>query len=285
MASSSMKGSGDDLPLEEIVFSCGICQATVSEVYASKDSNHGFHSGSGDDDGVVTKLWIADCSHITCGKHLEGGAAPFHPKGMQPRASCPQCMERGDDRLRELYGIRGLAEGDYDPAIPVAWTVCPPIKLDGTVPGMEPMRFQYMNLARYAGRVGRRWKNALSKQQAMEAAFSKERKQRRQAQSDMNEQKHRIAELEKLEEKLKRWESRKSIINHYLGAFTEMTREIQVLRGQLSELGYEVPQRSYTYDLDSVAQPRNAALERQDSRQHHGQSFPSSSTAGKRRHP
>ena len=73
MASSSPKSGDTGIPLEEIVFSCGVCQATVSELYASKDSNLGFHSGSGNDDGVVTKLWIADCSHITCAKHLEGG--------------------------------------------------------------------------------------------------------------------------------------------------------------------------------------------------------------------
>ena len=73
MASSSTEIGGHGLPLEEIVFSCGVCQATVSELYASKDSNQGFHSGSGNEDGVVTKLWIAGCSHVTCGKHLEGG--------------------------------------------------------------------------------------------------------------------------------------------------------------------------------------------------------------------
>jgi len=73
MASSSEHASENDLPLQEIVFSCGVCQATSSEIYATKESNHGFHSGSGDDEGIVTKMWIAECSHITCGKHLPGG--------------------------------------------------------------------------------------------------------------------------------------------------------------------------------------------------------------------
>lgn len=70
----SFNDTGDDiLPLQEIVFSCGVCQATPSELYATKESNRGFHSGSGDDDGTVVKLWIAECSHIVCGKHLPGG--------------------------------------------------------------------------------------------------------------------------------------------------------------------------------------------------------------------
>lgn len=77
MALSSEEGDEGELSLQEIVFSCGICQATVSEVYATKESNQGFHSGSGDEDGIVTKLWIAECSHITCGKHLEGGGEAF----------------------------------------------------------------------------------------------------------------------------------------------------------------------------------------------------------------
>lgn len=73
MASSNHASRNPDVSLEEIVFSCHICQATISDVYATLDNNHGFHSGSGDDNGVVTKLWIAECSHVMCGRHLEGG--------------------------------------------------------------------------------------------------------------------------------------------------------------------------------------------------------------------
>lgn len=71
--SSSTRGGDEDVPLEELIFSCSICSATVSDVYKTGESNKGFHSGSGDDDGLVTKMWIADCSHVTCSKHLEGG--------------------------------------------------------------------------------------------------------------------------------------------------------------------------------------------------------------------
>lgn len=70
---SSDSSSAQNLTLPELIFSCGICQATVSEVYATPESNKGFHSGSSDDDGIVTRLWIAECSHVSCGKHLAGG--------------------------------------------------------------------------------------------------------------------------------------------------------------------------------------------------------------------
>jgi hypothetical protein len=70
---TSDSSSAQSLTLPEVIFSCGICQATVSEVYTTLESNKGFHSGSGDDDGIVTRLWIAECSHVSCGKHLEGG--------------------------------------------------------------------------------------------------------------------------------------------------------------------------------------------------------------------
>lgn len=73
MAPLSPNVSDDDFPLAEIVFSCTICQATISEVYATVESNQGFHSGSGDEEGIVTKMWIATCSHITCAKHLNNG--------------------------------------------------------------------------------------------------------------------------------------------------------------------------------------------------------------------
>lgn len=71
---ASDASSAQSLRLPELIFSCGICQATVSEVYAAPESNKGFHSGSDDDDdGIVTRLWIAECSHVSCGKHLTGG--------------------------------------------------------------------------------------------------------------------------------------------------------------------------------------------------------------------
>ena len=70
---SPPKLTDDAFPVNEIIFSCSICQATVSDVYATVESNRGFHSGSGNEDGIVTKMWIADCSHVTCAKHLENG--------------------------------------------------------------------------------------------------------------------------------------------------------------------------------------------------------------------
>ena len=82
MTSSSSKLDDDEFPIEEIVFSCSVCQATVSDVYATVESNHGFHSGSGDKDGIVTKLWIGECSHITCAKHLENGGMLFAALGL-----------------------------------------------------------------------------------------------------------------------------------------------------------------------------------------------------------
>lgn len=65
--------SSRDLQLQELIFSCSICQAIVNDIYASREHNKGFHSGSGDDDGVVTRLWLAECAHAFCGKHLSGG--------------------------------------------------------------------------------------------------------------------------------------------------------------------------------------------------------------------
>ena len=67
-------------------------------------------------------------------------AAPLHPAGEQPRASCLQCQERGDSSMKDLYGIRGLGESQMDTVIPPEWVKCPAIKFDGTVPGMEAVR-------------------------------------------------------------------------------------------------------------------------------------------------
>ncbi|RMY74171.1 hypothetical protein D0864_10073 [Hortaea werneckii] len=274
IASDASEG---EVSLPEIVFSCGSCQATPSELYAKRESNRGFHSGSGDEDGIVVKLWIADCSHITCNKHLPGGgmsyarttdryylltkslAVPFHPKGQPPKAQCPQCMENGNNEVKSLYPIRGLQDGEFDEQIPKEWLRCPPTKLDGEIPGMEALRFQYMNISRYAIRITKHWKSTAAKQRKMEAAYVKERKQRRQIQNEVLDLKGKIEELEKCEARLAKWESRKPIINHYLGIVGDMAKEIKTLRDLLAELGYESTGQNFLFDMaswDGTRRPR-----------------------------
>ena len=58
----------------------------------------------------------------------------------------------------------------------------------------------------------------------MENACSKERKLRKQAQLDVNDLKARLDMLENTEAKLKKWEDRKPMINHYLAAVGVMAK-------------------------------------------------------------
>jgi hypothetical protein len=58
----------------EIIFSCSICQATITDIYRDVEGDLGFNATDGSDqERVVTKLWLTECSHLTCAKHLEGG--------------------------------------------------------------------------------------------------------------------------------------------------------------------------------------------------------------------
>ncbi|KAK5679813.1 hypothetical protein LTS10_007761 [Elasticomyces elasticus] len=280
MASSSDRDGDEDIPLELIVFSCGACQAIIPEVYARKESNQGFHSDSGGENGVVTKLWIAECSHIMCAKHLPGGAVPFHPQGEHPRAPCVQCQERGDNSLKDLYGIRGLHENEMDTAVPSEWLQCPAIKLDGSVPGMEAVRFQYMNVARYAQRVTKHWKRAERKRRAMETAYSEEHKQHAHVQQEVLNLKARNETLEAADAKLQKWEARKPVINHYLQVVHDMSSDIANMRSQLLQLGYDVPKRSYAFNPKSAARSLDtAAGHKLSDHSQPGMSFSSSSTA------
>jgi hypothetical protein len=71
--------STSPVTVEQIIFSCDVCQAVVSDIYAKKDSDQGFSSGDGDGDGIVVRLWMGDCTHIFCGKHLDGGGESVPP--------------------------------------------------------------------------------------------------------------------------------------------------------------------------------------------------------------
>ena len=54
------------------ILSCSICQDTLSTLYAQPDKD-GLRQGTDNYDGAITKLWLTECAHLTCAKHLEGG--------------------------------------------------------------------------------------------------------------------------------------------------------------------------------------------------------------------
>ncbi|KAK8226434.1 hypothetical protein BKA81DRAFT_170589 [Phyllosticta paracitricarpa] len=127
----------------EVIFTCDVCQASISDLYRSDDSATDFQDGRSEgSDRRVTSLWLTSCMHLTCGNHLEGGGAPFHPQGEHPQAPCPFCVTKNkDDRPRKLYAVRGWDKGSYDAAIPDVLFQAPPMQLDG-----QDMRMEALNV-------------------------------------------------------------------------------------------------------------------------------------------
>ncbi|KJX99836.1 hypothetical protein TI39_contig350g00023 [Zymoseptoria brevis] len=256
------------ITIEEIIFSCDVCQAVVSDIYATKDSNHGFSSGDGDENGTVARLWMGACTHIFCSKHLEGGAVPFHSKNSGPRAPCPVCAASGDFNLRELFAIRGVTPGEYDGVIPSDWLVCPPIKLDAEGPGMDALRFQYNRFVRYSTKVREIFTSAESKQRTMEAALAKERKQRRKREASLQKELEECkVALEDATSRLEKWNQRKDGIEHYMA-----------MRSQLRELGVDYPLKQYAFD-----EPSGSVRNAQQSRADHGGSYDCNVTTGRQK--
>ncbi|CAO1600872.1 MAG: hypothetical protein LQ349_001448 [Xanthoria aureola] len=131
------------------ILSCSICQSTLSTIYEEHENNDGLHRGIGNPDGQITKLWLTECAHLTCAKHLEGGGVPFHAKDQPPKAPCPLCVRSNQDfTAKILYAIRGTAKGEYDNNIPPEYFEVPPQQLGYS--GNEALRFQYVSLVRFA---------------------------------------------------------------------------------------------------------------------------------------
>ena len=63
----------------DLIFSCTICQATAAQLYAENDNSRGLRNTADSNEAVITKLWLSECAHLTCGKHLDGGGKfPFN---------------------------------------------------------------------------------------------------------------------------------------------------------------------------------------------------------------
>ena len=64
----------------DIVFSCAICQATLSNLHAEDGGNSGLRMSDTPENSKISRLWLTECAHLSCGKHfLDGGLrAPHH---------------------------------------------------------------------------------------------------------------------------------------------------------------------------------------------------------------
>ncbi|WPH02211.1 Hypothetical protein R9X50_00506600 [Acrodontium crateriforme] len=273
------RSGDDDVPLEEVVFSCSVCQKLISEVYAQVESNRGFHSSTCNKNAMVTKLWIGSCSHVLCSEHLEGGGAPFHPKGQYPQAPCPTCIQTlQDSSPKDLFAIHGLEPHAHDATIPASWFNCPPIKLDDSLPGMEALR--YASLIRYSRGITKKWQAEKHQNQAIKDAYLVERSIRQARDTELQKLKLETKDFDQTKQKLTKWEARKASINHNLNLIPEMTHEIASLNTQLAALGYRVPQRKYALESHASNGPTGklpTAIET-DSQEH------SSSSARKRKY-
>lgn len=75
-------------------------------------------------------------------------APPFHPAGQAPRAVCPICVNRQNNRaLKQMYAISGFDKGQYDSEIPHHFFQCPPVALDTKEGGMDALRVCHPTLS------------------------------------------------------------------------------------------------------------------------------------------
>ncbi|KAJ9631999.1 hypothetical protein H2203_000400 [Taxawa tesnikishii (nom. ined.)] len=228
MASNDGSTGARDLDPRDIIFSCSICHATVSDIYKNPESNKG----------------------------LSDGRAPFHPAGQHPKSICPVCVrDDGDKRPKDLFAIRGFSPGEYDDDIPNNWFEVPPIQLDAKVPGMEALRFQYLTLVRYSTSITEQTRKIRLKYARTYEMLSREKNERRQLQSQAQHLKARITELESAEKALRRWKEKEPAINHYLKVLTDMAGELNDLRDLAERAGYKVPRRSYAFDPEAAETP------------------------------
>ena len=56
------------------IYACSICCASVADVYKNhKETVQGLSDGINPKERLVTRLYLANCCHVFCIKHIEGG--------------------------------------------------------------------------------------------------------------------------------------------------------------------------------------------------------------------
>ncbi|KAI9827059.1 MAG: hypothetical protein M1819_007051 [Sarea resinae] len=239
-----------ELKPHDLIFSCHVCQDSLHEIYKELDHNEGLRDGPDSSQGRVIKLWLTECAHLTCGKHLENGGAPFHPAGQQPRAPCPVCLaDKGDRETKLLYGIRGVNEGSYDKNIPRSYFEVPPVHLESTGHESMALRFQYLGLYRYGSKVNEKLQRQTRELHELRKQLDEEEMRTAEKAQEIRMLEESAFQLEKAAQKLKNWEKREPAIKHYLSILQPLARENSTLRQQLRYLGHAVPNTQYAMKL------------------------------------
>ncbi|KAF2127389.1 hypothetical protein P153DRAFT_321149 [Dothidotthia symphoricarpi CBS 119687] len=199
MTSDPLKAPSEpSIPPLNFIYACSICCATFADVYeGDRETVQGLSDGINPKERRVSRLFLASCCHVFCGSHLEGGGPPFHPAGQRPQAPCPVCAKEKDDgEIRDLYSLRGLHKDECDPAIPAAWFVTPPIRLDGNGKEIEALRFQYVALIRYC-------QNTYASQKPLQDELAQTQKKLGSMQDLASAEHAEILELQKENERLR----------------------------------------------------------------------------------
>jgi hypothetical protein len=79
MASGSIEvPAGEAVAPLNFIYACGVCCYSFADVYEGRNETvKGFSDGINPKDRLVTHLYLANCCHVFCGTHLEGGGT-FH---------------------------------------------------------------------------------------------------------------------------------------------------------------------------------------------------------------
>ncbi|KAG9818089.1 hypothetical protein KCU63_g18629, partial [Aureobasidium melanogenum] len=225
----------------DLIFSCNICHDSISDMpnpLPDEKELEGIRK-------PVAKLWMTECAHLICAKHLEGGAPPFHPAGQAPRAVCPVCVNRQNNRaLKQMYAVNGFSKGQHDSEIPQHFFQCPPVALDSKEGGMDALRFQFLGLVTYGIAVATKYRNLQTAHSHLKDRTDRMKLEKTEAETEIQTLTERITLAEEAE---RRYKAKEPEIKHYLEQFALVKKELDRRNEDLSALGYPPPRIDYTF--------------------------------------
>ncbi|CAD0108782.1 unnamed protein product [Aureobasidium uvarum] len=193
----------------DLIFSCNICHDSIHDIRSP------VHDGQ-ELEGIrrpVAKLWMTECAHLICAKHLERGGT-------------------------------GFAKGQYDSEIPHHFFQCPPVALDNKDGGMDALRFQFLGLVTYGIATATKFRSLQTAHSHLKDQTDKLKLEKTKAETEIRTLTERITLAEEAE---RRYKAREPEIRHYLEQFTLVKQELDRRNEDLSALGYPPPRIDYTF--------------------------------------
>ncbi|KAI5212071.1 hypothetical protein E4T38_00716 [Aureobasidium subglaciale] len=206
----------------DLIFSCNVCHDSIRDIRGPMQDGKELENIR----KPVAKLWMTECAHLICAKHLEGG------------------VEANTTQISLI--ISSNAHLWLLTPKMVVWTRFEYDIKHSIVrrPQLILLQFQFLGLVTYGIAIATKFRGLQAAHTGLKDQAEKSKLEKAEAETEIQTLTERITLLEEVE---RRHKAKQPEIEHYLRQFTLVKKELDRRNEDLTAMGYPPPPIDYTF--------------------------------------